>query len=104
MTNVRFDVTHTEQAVETDYHNFRLNYAPLVNLTSSDPVTEWNGVNLDNRTLERTYSRSSSGFFNRTEGEREITTDVASLELAATLPTDSAETCWSVIQRHPTKR
>ena len=81
-TNLQFDYTHTKQSVTTDYHNFRLNFAPLANLSSADPLTEWNGVNLETRTLETSYSRSSSGFFNRTEGERELTTDLASLKVS----------------------
>ena len=81
-TNLQIDYTHTEQTVKTDYHNFRLNFAPIANLSSADPITAWNGVNLETRTLETSYSRSSSGFFNRTQGERELTTDLASLKLS----------------------
>ncbi len=80
-TNLRVDYTRTQQDVKTDYHNFRLNFAPIANLSSADPITEWNGVNLDTRTLESSYSRSSSGFFNRTQGDRELTTNLASLDL-----------------------
>jgi TonB-dependent receptor len=80
-TNMQLDVTHTEQDVSTDYHNFRLNFAPGRNLSNSDPITEWNGVNLESRTLERTASRSSGGFFNRTQGDRELSTDVVSFRL-----------------------
>ena len=80
-TNVQLDVTHTKQTVTTDYHNFRLNFAPLTGVSSNDPVTEWNGVNLDTRTLDKSYSRSSSGFFNRNQGERELETNVVSLTL-----------------------
>ena len=81
-TNLRLDYTRTEQEVKTDYHNFRLNFAPIANLSSADPITDWNGVNLESRTLETSYSRSSSGFFNRTQGDRELTTDLASLKLS----------------------
>lgn len=81
-TNLQIDYTHTEQDVKTDYHNFRLNFAPIANLSSADPITAWNGVDLDTRTLETSYSRSSSGFFNRTQGDRELTTDLASLNLS----------------------
>ncbi len=81
-TNLQIDYTHTEQDVTTDYHNFRLNFAPIANLSSADPLTAWNGINLDTRTLEKSYSRSSAGFFNRTEGDRELTTDLASLKLS----------------------
>ena len=81
-TSLQIDYTRTEQIVKTDYHNFRLNFAPIANLSSADPLTEWNGVNLDTRTLETSYSRSSSGFFNRTQGERELTTHLASMKLS----------------------
>ena len=81
VTNIQIDYTHTNQLVKTDYHNFRLNFAPIANLSSADPITQWNGVNLDSRTLETSYSRSSSGFFNRTQGDRELTTGLASLNL-----------------------
>ena len=80
-TSVQLDYTYTQQSIELDYHNFRLNFAPIANLSSADPITSWNGVNLDTRTLEKSYSRSSSGFFNRSQGERELTTNLVSLKL-----------------------
>jgi TonB-dependent receptor len=80
-TNLQLDVTHTKQTVTTDYHNFRLNFSPLASLSSSDPVTEWNGVNLDTRTLDKSYSRAASGNFSRNEGGRELETNVVSLSL-----------------------
>ncbi|KXI28873.1 TonB-dependent receptor [Paraglaciecola hydrolytica] len=80
-TNIQFDVTHTKQDVETDYHNFRLNFAALTGVSGADPVTDWNGVDLETNTLEQSYSRKSGGFFNRTQGLRELNTDVASLEI-----------------------
>ncbi|TLU64327.1 TonB-dependent receptor [Thalassotalea litorea] len=80
-TNIQLDITHTQQNVETDYHNFRLNFAPVVSLSPEDPVTEWNQVDLDSNTLVSSYSRQASGFFNRTQGERDLTTDVVSLAI-----------------------
>jgi iron complex outermembrane receptor protein len=78
-TNVQLDVTHTKQKVKTDYHSMRLNFAPLTALSPEDPVTEWNGVDLDTRTLEKSYSRGASGYFNRSQGDRNIETNVVSL-------------------------
>lgn len=80
-TNIQLDVTHTKQEVDTDYHNFRLNFAPLTGVSGADPVADWNGVNLDTRTLDYAYSRKSGGNFNRTQGLRELETNVVSLEI-----------------------
>lgn len=80
-TNIQLDLTHTKQEVETDYHNFRLNFAALTGVSGSDPVSDWNGVNLDTRTLDYSYSRKSAGNFNRTQGLRELETNVVSLQI-----------------------
>ncbi|MGJ8682768.1 TonB-dependent receptor, partial [Paraglaciecola sp.] len=80
-TNIQLDVTHTKQEVTTDYHNFRLNFAALTGVSGSDPVSDWNGVNLETRTLNKHYNRKSGGSFNRTQGLRELETNVVSLEI-----------------------
>lgn len=80
-TNFQLDVTHTKQDVDTNYHNLRLNFAALTRVSPADPISDWNGVDLDTRTLEKSYSRSSGGNFNRTEGARELETNVVSLQI-----------------------
>ncbi|TYK66237.1 TonB-dependent receptor [Colwellia echini] len=77
-TNLQLDLTHTKQTIDTEYNNFRLNFAPLNGVSSNDPVTAWNGVNLETNTLDESYSRGSSGNFARNQGERELTTNVMS--------------------------
>ncbi len=77
-TDIQLDVTHTKQTVETDYHNFRLNFAPVAN-PNGDAAD--NGVDLNTRTLERSYNKRSSGFFNRSQGTREVETNVVSLDI-----------------------
>jgi TonB-dependent receptor len=77
-TNFQLDFTHTKQTVATEYNNFRLNFGPLTGVSSNDPVTDWNGVNLETRTLDKSYSRGASGNFSRNQGERELTTNVVS--------------------------
>ncbi|MBU2881770.1 TonB-dependent receptor [Psychrosphaera sp. B3R10] len=77
-TNIQLDLTKTKQTVETDYHNFRMNFAPRTGISGNDPVLDWNTVNVETQTLERSYSRLSSGFFNRSQGTRELETDVFS--------------------------
>ncbi|MDO6444166.1 TonB-dependent receptor [Colwellia sp. 1_MG-2023] len=80
-TNIQLDITHTKQEVDTDYHNIRLNFAPLTGVSGADPVSDWNGINLETRTLEKSYNRKSGGNFNRTQGLRELETNVVSLEI-----------------------
>lgn len=80
-TNIQLDITHTKQDVETDYHNLRLNFAPLTGVSGADPVADWNGVDLETRTLNTQYSRKSGGSFNRTQGLRELETNVFSIEI-----------------------
>ncbi|TRX57997.1 TonB-dependent receptor [Thalassomonas sp. M1454] len=80
-TNIQLDITHTQQDVDEEYHAFTLNFAPLTGVSGADPVADWNGVNLDNRTLNKSYSRKSGGGFNRSGGLRELETNVVSLEL-----------------------
>ena len=88
ITNIQLDVTHTQQKVDTDYHNLRLNFAPLTGVSGADPVSDWNGINLDTRTLDYSYNRKSGGNFNRTQGLRELETNVVSLEIAHEITND----------------
>ncbi|WP_076420064.1 TonB-dependent receptor [Colwellia sp. UCD-KL20] len=75
-TDIQLDVTHTKQRIETDFHNFNLNFAPVTN-NSGD--VEDNVVDIANRTLTSSVSPRSAGGFNRSQGARDVTTNIISL-------------------------
>ncbi|MBD1388344.1 TonB-dependent receptor [Neiella sp. HB171785] len=79
--DIQLDVTHAEQDITTDYHNLRLNYAPVTNVYQGEDVTGLNGIDFGNNTLAKYSSRSAAGNFNRSYGLREVDTDVASLTI-----------------------
>ncbi|MBU3021096.1 TonB-dependent receptor domain-containing protein [Aestuariibacter sp. A3R04] len=76
--DIQLDLTHTTQEVLSDYHQLRLNMAPLAALNHP---ADYLGVDLTTNTLQTSRTKSTAGNFVRANGLREIETDVATLKL-----------------------
>ncbi|EWH09577.1 TonB-dependent receptor [Catenovulum agarivorans DS-2] len=88
-TDIQLDISHTTQTVTTDNHTLRINFAPEDTLNPNDPTTEWNVVDEETMTLEKSLRRAA-GFINRNQGERELETNVVSLRIEQSI-TDNLE-------------
>ena len=84
-TDIQLDITHTKQRIETDYHNFNLNFAPNANRNGD---VEDNAVDLSTRTLANSVNPRSAGAFNRNQGARDVTTNIVSLAFEQGLTDD----------------
>ncbi|MBU2986612.1 TonB-dependent receptor [Saccharophagus degradans] len=96
-TDIQLDFTYTKQKVTDQFISLNLGYggaSPQAEdqiTPANSPtnfVTEWNTVDVENRTLLRSYGRGHQGSTNRFEGERDLTTNVVSLRVEQDL-TDS---------------
>ncbi|EWH09214.1 TonB-dependent receptor [Catenovulum agarivorans DS-2] len=76
--DIQLDLTHTQQKTIDDEHALTLNMAPANQLQTSDDI---NVIDLSTHTIEKMYGRSFTGGFNRTSGERDLETNVASLSV-----------------------
>jgi TonB-dependent receptor len=80
--DIQLDVTHTQQTVKTEFNSLNMNISPLVLINENDDNTALNVVDLETNTLVSSRSSSITGGFNRTTAQRDLETNVATLDIA----------------------
>ncbi len=78
-TDIRLDVSYTNQTVTTDYNSMRYNMGSQ-NAQAND-APEWAIVDMESQTLDGLRGVARSGWFNRSQGDTISETTVATLKL-----------------------
>ncbi|AWB65833.1 TonB-dependent receptor [Saccharobesus litoralis] len=84
-TELQLDFNHSELNIKRDNHRLRLNFTPNMSPYAQDPLNQWWGIDLENKTVDRMIGRHPQGTFDRTIGGQNIENDVATLSLQTQL-------------------